>query len=116
MRKKKETYGPLNSLNSKQREKTHLTQTNASDSIPIHPPNILFPLFYSCFSSLSAFALFLSIHARSTFLHPKNNLFLNPLQKGPDVVGSVGQQTQQRGIKLHLFSKPPMFLKQTQLP
>ena len=32
------------------------------------------------------------------------------------VVGSVGQQTQQQGIKLHLFSKPPMFLKQTPLP
>ena len=53
-----------------------------------HPPNILFPLFYSCFSSLSAFALFLSIHAHSTFLHPKNNLFLNPRDWGQEEKGT----------------------------
>ena len=88
-----------------------LLKTNAFDSIPIHPLHILFPLFHSCFSSLSPLAPLLSIHACSTFLHTKNNLFLNPLQKGPDVVGSV-EQTQQKGIKLHLFSKPPTFLRQ----
>jgi len=51
-----------------------------------HPPNILFPLFYSFFIAL-CICSFLSIHAHSTFLHPKNNLFLNPRDWGEEEKG-----------------------------
>lgn len=51
------------------------------DSLPTQPPHILFTLFCSCFSSLSALAsaLLLSICARSTILHTESTLSLKPL-------------------------------------
>lgn len=88
VRGKKAIYS-FPTLSAQERRKNWTCPRPVLDSIPIHPPN-MFPFILLLFFISLCIRSFSLAYICSTLLHTKNNLFLTPLQKGPDGVGSVG--------------------------